>query len=167
MTKEIPLTQGLVALVDEADYERVSAHKWFAKENRSSFYATMTHRIPDGRTLSVYMHRFLLQAPPGYVVDHIDGNGLNNTRANIRVANHSQNASKMKKTKVGKSGFKGVRAEPSGRFVATICKQYKARHIGTFDTAEEAARAYDRAAVELFGIENCALNFPLETPATA
>jgi len=99
-----------------------------------------------------------MRLPPGRV-DHTDGNGLNNCRANLRSATQSQNG--MNRRKQGnKSGYKGVsRATNSNRWQARIRVNRKATHIGTFDTRIEAARAYDEAALVLHG-EFARLNFP-------
>lgn len=166
MSKEIPLTQGKVTIVDDDDYEELSKFKWFAKNGFrkiEQFYAVRrVHADNKYRQETVVMHRFILGAAPGVLVDHIDGNGLNNTRANLRLCNAAQN-SYNKRSHVGRSGFKGV-FFAKGRYLARItCKEVRIR-LGGHDTAERAARAYDAAAKRLFG-EFARLNFP-DDPAS-
>lgn len=156
MTVTIPLSRGQVAIVDDMD-ARLAAHSWSAHPcNRGTggFYAARSER---GTT--VYMHRVILGAPKGLLVDHINGDGLDNRRANLRLATHSQNL--MNRTTTSSSGFRGV--EATGRikrpWVAIINEGPVAIRIGVFETVEEAARAYDREAAARFG-EFAKLNFP-------
>jgi hypothetical protein len=94
--KEIPLTQGYVALVDDEDYGRVSLYKWYAHKdpssdpNRPLIYAQRSSRRPDGKRFTLLMHRFIL-GDSGPDIDHWDRNGLNNQRGNLRACNQSQN----------------------------------------------------------------------------
>lgn len=145
--REIPLTRGKVALVDDADYEHVSRFKWTALFNpdNGKWYA---RRVSGGRTL--YLHRFLMSAAKGVHVDHKNGDGLDCRRGNLRFADNSQNHQNMRRLSTNTSGYKGV--HPRGRrWVATITLKKKSYWCGTYDTAEDAARAYDEKALELFG----------------
>lgn len=161
MPVEIPLTRGFVALVDECDAEHVLARKWWATSApRGPVYAVCS-RPGDEKRGRIWMHRFILDAPRDYVVDHRDGNGLNNCRDNLRFCSIFENAANRRQiTRQTISGFKGVaRRRDTGKFQAQImCKKEK-HYLGVFVTAEEAARAYDSAAAELFG-EFALLNFP-------
>src|SRR3990167_7889855 len=149
MTKEIPLTQGMVAIVDDEDFERVSQYKWRALKSRNTFYARRSTHRPDRKT--VLLHRFIIDAPEEYEVDHKDHNGLNCTRNNIRLATHSQNQGNRIMDFDNRNGYKGVTCS-NGKWKSQIqVGNGKHKHLGRFDDILEAARAYDKAARELFG----------------
>jgi len=148
-TKEIPLTQGYTALVDEEDYERVSQYNWHAHVRPHTIYAARSLGHGKGKQL---LHKFLLPDTPE--IDHRDGNGLNCCRDNLRPATHQQNCYNTNKQQLG---YKGV-WDRDGRYMARIQADGRRKHLGTFDTAEEAAIAYDKAAKELHG-EFASLNF--------
>lgn len=160
MVAIIPISRGLVTIVDEADAALVMAHRWsaFPVRQRAERYYAQT-KI-GGHT--VRLHRMLLGAGPGVTVDHINGDGLDNRRVNIRIASIAQN--NANRAAVNKSSFRGVTAYPHGRFKAAISERRgntRCRHLGFFGSAEEAARAYDRAAAEKWG-DYARLNFPHE-----
>lgn len=151
MTKEIPLTRGKFALVDDDDYTELSKHKWRVS---GSGYAKRSVKV-SGKTRDIFMHLAILQPQPGFEGDHIDRNPLNNTRANLRPATRSQNAINT----AWRSGrFRGVRK--AGVFWRAEIKSNGKRYsLGTYATEEDAALAYDIAAIEKHG-EFAALNFP-------
>ncbi|WP_293000061.1 HNH endonuclease [Nevskia sp.] len=137
---EIPLTKGFFALVDRQDEALVAAYKWHVVEMPKHRYAATT---VSGRR--VQLHRMLLDAPKGAVVDHINNNGLDNRRSNIRVCSASQNAWNSVFPRAGK--YKGVYSPKPGIFVAKAgCK-----YIGSFSTEIEAALAYNEVAQRLGG----------------
>jgi hypothetical protein len=140
----IPLTRGYVAIVDAADAERVGRHSWCANIRGSLVYAAA--RINDKL---VYLHRFLTDAPAGVPVDHVDGDGLNNQRTNLRVCTPAQNAGNWHHVK-GRSRYRGVFANGYG-WCAQIRVNGGVKHLGVFDTEEIAALAYDLAAVDTRG----------------
>lgn len=145
----IQLTHGLVSLVDEADYNLLSSKRWFAVRGRKTFYAQ--HTAWGGRNITVRMHRLILSAPAGIVVDHINGCGLDNRRSNLRLCRMAQNSWNQSK-RPGSSPYRGVTLSPTGnRWHAQICVNGKLRRIGSFLTAESAAAAYDAAAKESYG----------------
>lgn len=157
----IPITRGLVTLIDDADYELVSRYSWQAQRarQRAERYYVRTHI--DGRGTS--LHRLLLNPPPHLTVDHANGDGLDNRRGNLRIATRSQNAAN-RDCKIGTVGFRGVWLNRHGRFRAVISDHVegggnKLKFLGTFVTPEEAARVYDRAAAARFGAF-ARLNFP-------
>jgi len=158
MTREIPLSQGLVALVDDEDYERVvAAGKWSAAVRGNTAYARRNVRHPDGRQSTVFLHAFLT----GYAVtDHIDGDGLNNTRANLREATNAENSRNARLSRSNSSGFKGVAwHKRAQKWQAKIRVDRRWLWLGQYTTREAAAAAYDDAARELHG-EFAAVNFP-------
>ncbi|MDE2103160.1 MAG: endonuclease [Patescibacteria group bacterium] len=125
-------------------------HKWTVIKKGNTKYA-VTKILRDGKIKNIYMHRLILNEPNG-VVDHIDRNGLNNRRANFRVVNSHENWVNSGPRERGKSRFKGVSPYGSnGKWRATIQVHRKWKHIGVFDTKEAAAKAYDHAALLLFG----------------
>lgn len=151
--KEIELTQGKVAMVDDEDYERLSWHRWYALLIDGTWYA-LTNR--GGK--KILMHRVVSDAPEGVGVDHADHNGLNNQRSNLRHATVAQNCQNRKKRSDNTSGYKGV--SPQGKkWKASIKTKNKQTYLGTFSDPVDAAKAYDAKAIELFG-EFAALNFP-------
>jgi hypothetical protein len=148
---EVPLTQGKVALVDDEDYEYLSQFKWYAQKSETTWYAA---RHPT-KNKTVRMHRVLMDDPQGLEVDHEDRDGLNNQRYNLRVATHAQNGRNRRPHTNKTSGYKGVYwQKASGRWIVQI-------QLGSYDTAEEAARMYDEAARRYHG-EFAYLNFPEE-----
>ncbi len=154
----IPLTRGLFAIVDAADYPELSKHKWMAMFVGNNTYAT---RSKSGRT--IYMHREIMQPPPGMVVDHIDHNGVNNSRDNLRVCTRKQNL--WNSPGPGNpSGYKGVWHNPkSGRYDAGIMFDGRPIRLGSFDDPAKAARARDRKARELQGLY-AYINLPDDLP---
>lgn len=153
--KKIQLTKGYVAVVDDADYERLNKVKWQAVEtpNRGIVYARRTIRI-DKKFIYTHMHREVLGLREGghIQVDHIDCNGLNNTRNNLRLANPRQNNQNKRLQKNNTSGFKGVYWKlGKNRWTANIRVNGKTKLVGYFRNPVEAARAYDKVAMQLFG----------------
>jgi hypothetical protein len=151
--KTVKLTNGKVALVDDADFERVSQFKWCAHRVRKNWYAVRgvaKAGTASGRGLQ-RMHQFLM---PGVLrVDHADGDGLNNQRStNLRAATNSQNMANQGISTQNTSGVKGVYwAKHAGKWRAKIKVSYRSIHLGYFEIIEEAARAYESAAVHYFG----------------
>ena len=139
---KVVLSNGGFAEVDFDDLGRVLAHTWSRcspKRSKTSYAITRV----DGRT--VYMHRFVLDPPLGVEVDHVNGDGLDNRRANLRPATRSQN---MRAIRKGLS--RGVTQSRSGRFTAAIYQDNRKFHLGTYDTYEEASAAYKKASAERF-----------------
>jgi hypothetical protein len=156
MTKEISLTQGYVAIVDDEDYDRVAAFKWSADVKRNTVYAKRTIRL-DGRKMTLRLHAFLTGLP---YVDHRDGNGLNNTRANLRQATNAENQRNRGLQSNNTSGYIGVSFDRARcAWYAHIKADTVMRNLGHHATPEEAARVRDAAARELHG-EFARLNFP-------
>lgn len=150
---QLPLSNGLIATIDEPDLPLVDGYRWHGYEVKPRHFYCMAYR---GRR-TIYMHRLILNPPPGMVVDHRDGNGLNNSRANIRVCTIQQN--NWNSRRGNQTGFKGVKAL-SRSFVAKIgaAGTPSFRRLGTYATPEEAAHAYDREAILRHG-DFASLNF--------
>lgn len=161
--RKIPLTQGKYAIVDPEDYEKLSKYKWYAIRSKRGFYAGRsagTNRHGIGQK-TVRMHHAVLKAPEGTFVDHINHNGLDNRKSNLRICTMQQNSWNMRKQKGNcTSQYKGVtRRKDIGRWEARITCNAKKISIGFFDDEKAAAMAYDVKAKELFG-EFAAPNLP-------
>jgi hypothetical protein len=158
--REIPLTQGKVAIVDDDDYERLAKYKWCTYRSETGTWYVVRGEMSTRGYRHVRMHRAVLNAKPGEHCDHINGNGLDNRKSNLRIATNQQNSWNRRKPINGIARYKGVRAKQSnGKWTAQITIGGHHRYIGTFPTQEEAARAYDKAAMAVFG-EYAKLNFP-------
>lgn len=159
--RKIPLTQGKFAIVDSDDYKRISLCKWIYKP-KGAFggYAQRGQRT-GGRRTTVMMHREILQVADNLVVDHINHNGLDNRKANLRPATTLQNTwNNIRKR--GKNRFRGVLWNKiEKKWQVQLACEYKKIHLGYFDDEVEAAKAYDEAAKKLRG-EFAVLNFPDE-----
>lgn len=154
--RKIPLTQGKYAIVDPEDYEELAKYKWFAVNNDGRFYA-----VRSRKNRNVKMHRVIIGAREDEIVDHINGNGLDNRNANVRFATSEQNSwNQRKQRSKSSSKYKGVSWEKKRKeWRARITLKGRLIHLGRFETEEGAARAYDAKAKELFG-EFAWLNFP-------
>ncbi len=149
--KRIHLNQGFETCVDDGDFEGLNQKRWRVVFSHNRPYARHSWK-ENGRTKSVYMHREILNLPEGQEADHIDGNGLNNQRSNLRLCTRQQNQCNRKISANNKTGFKGVYCvKQSKGYRATIQVFRKSMYLGTFLTAAIAAEAYDRAAIKNFG----------------
>lgn len=143
--RTIPLSQGEVALVSEQDYERVSTHKWSL--SYSPAHSPKKYAVASISGKQTGLHRFVLGVEGRVLVDHIDGDGLNNTRENLRECTYSQNRANSSTRRTLPKGVY-VRRQRTGAIVyrAQIRKNYHITSLGTFATVEEAAMAYASAA---------------------
>lgn len=150
--KEIKLTQGKVALVDDADFEFLNQWKWIAIKDENTFYAARGE-YKNGKQTTLQMHRVLLGLiNPKIEGEHIDRNGLNNQRNNLRIANRSQNCSNRPSFKGSSSKYKGVsRFGNTNKWRARIQKDSVSKTIGIFNNEQEAALAYNNEAEKLHG----------------
>lgn len=153
MAKELPITQGMLAIVDDGDYDTLAQFSWqanFAKNGRCYAECSLP-RINKYRP-STSMHRMIMQEPDGLYVDHIDNNGLNNTRTNLRICTNGQNNMNAYKIRNGTSKYKGVSwCKKSQIWRAFVCINGKSKNLGNFKSEIEAAYAYDKAAMEYYG----------------
>lgn len=157
----VPLVGGGHALIDEDDYALVAGSPWYRYTSPAGItYAIRSARRPDGRRTTERMHRIILGVTERWTdVDHIDGNGLNNTRSNLRACARAQNLANQRKTR-GRSRFKGVTwIEKDAAWRAQVGGAGERRSRHCLPTEEAAARAYDEMALELYG-PFARLNFP-------
>lgn len=152
--KKISLTKGLFATVDDEDFNYLNQWKWYANKCGSK-YRVMRK---TGSYKLLYMHRFILKASQNMQVDHINGDSLDNRRSNLRLATNAQNSANRKTIK-SLIGYRGV-TRNGYNYSASITVNRKHIHLGTFSTAIEAAKVYDRNAILNFGEYAC-LNFKL------
>jgi len=152
--RRIPLTRGRFAVVDAEDYPALAQYDWFVEGAAPHLYA-----VRKEKRKSIKMHRQILDAPAHLVVDHVDHDGLNNRRGNLRLATFSENCRNQKKSAKASSRYKGVFWHKRARkWAAHISAEGKAHHLGYFTDEVEAARAYDEAAKKLHK-DFAALNF--------
>ena len=140
-TKTIPLTRDTVAIVDAEDHDvLVNIGKW---------HNLRGYAVHGWGGCRVYMHRFVIGTPPDMITDHINGNGLDNRKCNLRIATTRQNRHNSQRR--SKSGYKGVYLR-YGKWVSSIKDRNKQLHLGVFENQGDAARAYDEAARRIFGV---------------
>lgn len=152
--RQIPLTRGLLTTVDEADYWWLVRRKWYAAKRGQHYYAYTGKRTP--------MARLLTNAPVGLVVDHINGDTLDNRRSNLRVCTQRENKLNTGPRRNSKSGYRGVTYKAHAKaWMAQIQEHGRFNFLGYYKTPEAAAEAYDGKAIELRG-EFARLNLPQE-----
>lgn len=164
--RELLLKNGVVVKVSDVDFDAVQRYHWRARtvygKNSNHTYAVSHRKIGKGRWVDVAMHRLIMNAPEGSLVDHINGDGLDNRRENLRLATQSENLRNRRKYK-GSSKYLGVGWNKwRGVWVATVGYENRVLNLGTFKTEEEAARFRDDVASKLHG-EFASLNFPRST----
>ncbi len=146
---KIPLTQGKFAIVGPQDYKYLMQWKWYYQKSRKSGYAA---RNSKGLKRTIYMHRVILERT-GYKdffrSDHIDRNGLNNLRDNLRPATAHQNGCNCGKYRGNTSGYKGVCwYKRDGKWQVRIRVDRRLKHLGYFDGVKDAARVYNKAVLK-------------------
>jgi hypothetical protein len=142
----IELTRNKKAIVDNKDYELLNQWKWKLLANGAA--ARNVWLKDEKKYVMIYMHRLIMDAPIGKVVDHINGNRIDNRRSNLRVCEHRQNIQNQKLRIDSKSGIKGVYLHNQNK---TWCARFRRKHLGVFKTPELAAQAYNREALKAYG----------------
>lgn len=145
MIAKIPLSNDYFAIIDIEDLDKIAGYGWYRIKNGNTYYAR-AHKPGSGRkNIKIYMHRLIMNAPSGADVDHIDRNGLNNCRDNLRLASRSANRANAKLYKNNKTGFRGVGISRGGKYTAFITRNKVSTYLGTFQTPEMASTAYINA----------------------
>ena len=150
----IPLTKGLLAIVDAVDADDMLRFRWISRQYRKTFYAARSVSLAGGGRVMITMHRQILGFPAGLEVDHINMNGLDNRRANLRAASRAENSRNSGKPArlLPTSSYKGVMFDRArSRWRASITLNGKNMFLGNFDREDEAAKHYDMASRSLFG----------------
>jgi hypothetical protein len=151
--KKIKLTKNQYALVDDEDYSYLNKFNWYAKwGDGPKTYYVVRHATINHKTLTVFMHRIIVQCPDNMVVDHINHNGLDNRKSNLRICTSSQNSSNSRIRTDGLSKYKGVSlSKKNNKWQAKIGYKNTIIWLKYHDTEEEAGVAYNKKAKELFG----------------
>lgn len=156
VSSKIPLTQGYFATVDDEDFEYLSQWSWYVVKKSRNFYA-VRGVLSKGKRKTIFMHREIMECDPNEIIDHINQNGLDNRKSNLRKCNKSQNSMNTKKRETSK--YKGVYKDKGPgrikRYKAHIHVNKKRICLGIFLTAEEAAIAYNDAALKYHGEFAC------------
>lgn len=143
--RQISLTKGAYATVDDADFEALSKYSWCFSNTGYAVRGTMK----GGESRIYLMHREILGAKPDEEIDHVDGNRLNNQRSNLRLCSSAENKHNRGKSKNNTSGYKGVHwNKQNGKWRSRIMVNRRVYHLGFFENSEDAAKAYDIAALK-------------------
>jgi hypothetical protein len=147
--KQITLTQGYSTLVDAEQYAEISKVRWIIRKTKHLRYAMNVTRIGKNKQKVTLLHRVIMNAPEGVYVDHINGNGLDNRKSNLRLCTQAENVKNARKITPSVSGYKGVYWKKSSRkWVAQINANNKKLHLGLFVSERDAAIGYNAAALE-------------------
>lgn len=157
----VELTKGMQALVDDEDFERICEYSWHLLGRKNTLYASRTV-MENGKKVNIMMHRLILRVNDKSLhVDHINGNGLDNRKENLRLVSRNQNMRNLNhKRSNNSSGYRGVCYDKnSGKWLSYIYVNSKQIKLGRFSEIKDAALAFDKAAKELFGPYCGKLNF--------
>ena len=152
MTKEIKLTQGKVAIVDDEYFERLNVFKWYANRRNRIWYAQRSCSIGNGKQTTICMHRVIMDTPKHMKVDHRNGDGLFNCKKNLRICTHQENKFNQQSQKNNRLGIKGVCwREDRKKYQAQIKINGKPIYLGLFNISGDADSAYRIAEEKYFG----------------
>ncbi len=151
--RNIRLSNGMIAIIDDEDFDALSIWSWHYKPSGLTGYAYRNAPRGSAGPRTPKMHQVVLAVRPGECVDHINGDGLDNRRGNLRVAVGNQNnANRKKSLKKASSRFKGVNWDPNrGKWLAYVRVNRKMKNLGRYILEEDAAKVYNAAAIEYFG----------------
>lgn len=150
---ELNGSAGLTTTIDEEDWEKIKDYKWYSKlipRYRGKYHAMAGATNEYGRPTTVSLHRIIMDAPKGKQVDHINGDSLDNRKENLRICTPSQNRANQRAPSRNKHGYMGV-AKIGPSYYGRVTCRGKTHNMGPYETAKEAARAYDRKKLEKFG----------------
>lgn len=145
----IPISQNKVLMIDYSDYELVKQYTWCAHRNHNVYYAETNMLKIHGKSKSLQVHRLLLNSPRGMVIDHIDGNGLNNCRDNLRVV--SPKVNQWNRSKLDPD--RGIYQRKSGKWQAQLSINSKNKYLGIFDSKEKAQEEIKKQIIKTRGVE--------------
>ena len=148
MAKEIQLTQGKVAIVDDDMFDYLNQWKWYANNN----YVGRSITVSKNKQKHILIHRFIMKPDKGMLIDHLDGNPLNNQKNNLRICTHSDNMRNCKISIKNTSGYKGVSfVKKKNKYKSAIKFNKRKIYLGYYIDPIDAARAYNTAAIKYFG----------------
>lgn len=150
--KEIKLTQGKIAFVDDDNYEWLNQWKWCAQRNGNNFYAKRQVTV-NGKRSTIRMHILIMgERHIGLIIDHKDGNGCNNHMSNLRFCTAQENAMNSRSVNNHSSAYKGVCwHDPAKKWMVRIRINGQSIHLGLFESELDSAKAYNAAAIKYFG----------------
>lgn len=147
---KIPISSGRHALIDEDDYELLSKYRWCTSHGYASTSVYLGGGRKNKKSVVYRMHRLVMDAQPGQIVDHINGNRLDNRKQNLRFCTHAENMRNSKPHKNSTQPYKGVKKHRN-KWLARIMHNRKEVSLGMYETPEQAAEAYDSAAKKYHG----------------
>ena len=152
MAKEIELTNGMKALVDDEDYDNLLNYKWRCLKNGKTHYAIFGKRI-NGKYINIWMHRMIMNAKDRKSeVNHINHNGLDNRKENLRITTHDKVIIQSQVSDKKQSKYKGISYhKPTNKWRARININGKTTYLGYYNNEIEAAKSYEKKAIELYG----------------
>ena len=149
--KKVQLTQNKFTIVDDGDYEYLNKYNWYVAKSKYSYYAAFDRRNKKINK-TIYLHRIIMNCPDGKFIDHINGNGLDNRKENLRICNKSQNSGNSKLRTDNTSGIKGVSWDKRNKkWVVRIKMDGKHKFLGYFSNKYYAKNVYEKVAKGYFG----------------